>query len=243
MVLLLGERESASALVPSPGDPERAVLLRWRLFFATRVYGAFSGVHHGDRFAAEPAREPHVSAAWRQRLDRYFAILDAAIAGDPGFLQGEPGALDIDLATRADLHAPGSSPDPRSEPGTAPPVRRRRAGRCLRPRDATPPGLTGPATLARGRVHCDAIAFGSRGARTGAGPDCHRPESRLWGAATDQPAAAAGARPWPLGACPRNWRRRERVVQRADFGDCETSMVVAMGVEQSPKDAAVGRAQ
>lgn len=104
MVLLLGEREPGRGLVPPPGERGHAQCLRWLLFLATSVYGAFTGVYHSDRLTTEPAHEPEVRAASLQRLDRLFAMAGDAIEGDPWFLRGGYSALDIYLAMLADWH-------------------------------------------------------------------------------------------------------------------------------------------
>jgi glutathione S-transferase len=104
MVLVLGDREPRGGLVPASDAPERPTFLRWLLFLATSVYGAFTGVYHSDRFTTDPAHYPQVRAASLERLDRLFGILDAAIAGDPWFLPHGYTALDIYLAMLAGWH-------------------------------------------------------------------------------------------------------------------------------------------
>jgi glutathione S-transferase len=104
MVLLLGERDPRGALAPAPGAAERPVFLRWLMFLATSVYGAFMGVHHSDRFIGDPAHYADVRATALERLDDHFSIVEAAIAGDPWFLESGYSALDIYLAMLVGWH-------------------------------------------------------------------------------------------------------------------------------------------
>ena len=104
MVLLLSERNPHAALAPASAAPERPTFLRWLLFLATSVYGAFTGVYHSDRFTTDPGQCADVRAASLDRLDRHFAIVEEAIAGDPWFLPSGYSALDIYLAMLADWH-------------------------------------------------------------------------------------------------------------------------------------------
>lgn len=104
MVLLLGERHPQTGLVPPVDDPERPRFLRWLLYMAAAVYPMLARMNHPERFAAPPCRmEPERSEVIRC-LDAQFAVLQDAIAGEPWFLAGGYGALDIYLAMLADWH-------------------------------------------------------------------------------------------------------------------------------------------
>ncbi len=104
MVLFLGEIYPQTGLVPQVGDPERPLFLRWLLYMAAAVYPMLARMNHPERFAAPPcSREPDRSEAIRC-LDGQFGVLENAITGDPWFLAGGYGALDIYLAMLADWH-------------------------------------------------------------------------------------------------------------------------------------------
>lgn len=104
MVLLLGERHPQTGLVPRADDPDRPLFLRWLLYMAAAVYPMLARMNHPERFAAPPCwTEPDRSEAIRC-LDGQFGVLERAIAGEPWFLAGGYGALDIYIAMLADWH-------------------------------------------------------------------------------------------------------------------------------------------
>ena len=104
MALLLGERHPEGSLVPAPADDDRPQFLRWLLFMATSVYPTFIRVNHPERFTTDPGGVEAVRDAAVDAVERQFALLDGAIAGDPWFLPRGYGALDIQLAMLADWH-------------------------------------------------------------------------------------------------------------------------------------------
>lgn len=96
MVLVLGERHPEAGLVPAIGDPDRPTFLRWLVFMAASVYMTFVRANHPERFTLDASATEPVRLAALRDVDRYFAILDDAVAG-PYFLQRGFGALDIYL--------------------------------------------------------------------------------------------------------------------------------------------------
>ncbi|MCC7274136.1 MAG: glutathione S-transferase, partial [Alphaproteobacteria bacterium] len=78
--LHLADRHPSSALAPPLGSGERAVFYQWMAFLTNSVQADEMIWFYPDRFAP-----PEVAAAVRakieDRLDRMFAVLDAALAG------------------------------------------------------------------------------------------------------------------------------------------------------------------
>lgn len=104
MVLFLGEQYPQTGLVPGTEDPERPRFLRWLLYMAAAVYPLLARMNHPERFAAPPCRDEPDRSEVIRRLDGQFGLLDDAIAGEPWFLAGGYGALDIYLGMLADWH-------------------------------------------------------------------------------------------------------------------------------------------
>lgn len=104
IVLLLGERHPETGLVPPAEDAERPRFLRWLLYMAASIYPTLARMNHPERFAAPPCDTEPDRGAVIQRLDAEFDIVDNAIAGDPWFLAGGYGALDVYLTMLADWH-------------------------------------------------------------------------------------------------------------------------------------------
>ncbi len=97
ITLLLADITGSTALVPGPGEVERAAFLRWLVFMVTNIYPTFTYADLPERFApAESAR------AFRKNVDAYQQRLwghmeDAA--GEPWFLGERFSAVDVFIAT------------------------------------------------------------------------------------------------------------------------------------------------
>ena len=97
IVLLLGERNPESEMVPAPGDPDRARFLFWLFYMASVGYPTFSRAWHPEQFTLESAAEASIKAVAESDLARIFGILDGAVHGAPYFLERGFSALDIYL--------------------------------------------------------------------------------------------------------------------------------------------------
>ena len=104
IMLHLGEQGGERGLVPPPGDAARPVFMYWLMFLATSGYTTFARFAHPERFTIDPDALDVVSAAAANDIDAFFDLLDAAIAGDPWFLESGFGALDIYTAMLAGWH-------------------------------------------------------------------------------------------------------------------------------------------
>jgi GST-like protein len=97
ITLLLADITGSTALVPGPGEGERAALLRWLVFMAANIYPTFTYADVPDRFVpAESAQ------AFRKNVNAYLRKLwghmeDAA--GEPWFLGERFSAVDVFIAT------------------------------------------------------------------------------------------------------------------------------------------------
>jgi len=108
MVVLIGERHPETGLVPPVDAPERARFLHRLMYMATSVYPTLVRRYHADHFTTDPTGVGAVRAAALEALERQFALLDAAIEGDPWFLTRGCTALDIYLAMLTGWH-PGTA--------------------------------------------------------------------------------------------------------------------------------------
>jgi GST-like protein len=97
ITLLLADIAASTALVPGPGEAERARFLRWLVFLVANIYPTFTYADVPDRFVpAESAK------AFRNNVDAYQQKLWGQIeseAGEPWFLGERFSALDIFIAT------------------------------------------------------------------------------------------------------------------------------------------------
>lgn len=82
IVLTLAERHPEASLLPPPGSPERAQVIRWLLFLAAECYPLVEMGDYPERFVAKPAEAgfvQRVDALWKAR----WSLVEAVIAGTP----------------------------------------------------------------------------------------------------------------------------------------------------------------
>ena len=97
ITLLLADVTGSTALVPGPGEAERAQFLRWLVFMVANIYPTFTYADLPDRFVpAESAK------AFRKNVDAYQQKLWGQMedeAAAPWFLGERFSAVDIFIAT------------------------------------------------------------------------------------------------------------------------------------------------
>jgi len=106
MLLHLVDRFPQAGLAPAPGSSERAAFDRWLLFMAVNLYGGALRYYYPDRFSTDPAGAEGVKAAAVRDLDRWFAVVAAALDPGPFLLGARYGAADLYLLMLAEWYAP-----------------------------------------------------------------------------------------------------------------------------------------
>jgi glutathione S-transferase len=106
MLLYLVDRFPQAGLAPAPGSPARATFDRWLLFMAVNLYGGALRYYYPDRFSTDPAGTEGVKAAAAHDLDRWFALVAAALDPGPFLLGARYGAADLYLLMLAEWYAP-----------------------------------------------------------------------------------------------------------------------------------------
>jgi glutathione S-transferase len=106
MLLHLVDRFPQAGLAPAPGSSERAAFDRWLLFMAVNLYGGALRYYYPDRFSTDPAGAEGVKAAAARDLDRWFALVAAALDPGPFLLGARYGAADLYLLMLAEWYAP-----------------------------------------------------------------------------------------------------------------------------------------
>ena len=104
IVLYLGEQCPEGRFVPRAADRERPDFLFWLLYMATSGYMTFARLGHPERYTEDQDATEPVRLAAYQDVTRFFDVIEDAIGGDPYFLAGGFGALDIYLTMLAGWH-------------------------------------------------------------------------------------------------------------------------------------------
>lgn len=85
--LFLAELAGGAELLPPPGSGDRAWALRWLMFLACEIYPSDLRESYPDRYADDEAAAASVRRAANARIDRAWAMVEAAL-GDGPFLLG-----------------------------------------------------------------------------------------------------------------------------------------------------------
>lgn len=98
IVLVLDERYPEARLFPERATPERAQALRWLTFLATELYPIIEIIDYPERFAPEAASAPGVREMAKSIWHRRWALVEAAIGGEPWLLASGFCATDLYLS-------------------------------------------------------------------------------------------------------------------------------------------------
>lgn len=104
IILTLGDRHPGTGIIPDPNDLERPKFLRWLIYMAATPYMTFVQYNHPERFLDDPTTHDALKANASARLASQFDVLDAAISGDPFFLQSGLSAIDFYLFMLVTFH-------------------------------------------------------------------------------------------------------------------------------------------
>ena len=96
MTLLLADLAGSTALVPGPGQAERAAFLRWLIFLVAAIYPAFSYADTPTRFVSEAEAAAFKARVGAVKEDHWRLVeAEAAKRGGPWVLGARMTALDV----------------------------------------------------------------------------------------------------------------------------------------------------
>ena len=98
ITLMLGEWHPEFALIPGPGEADRAEFLFWLFYMASVGYPTFSRAWHPEQFTREENAHDSIRATAEADLDVLFGVINEGIEGKSTFLRRGFSALDIYLA-------------------------------------------------------------------------------------------------------------------------------------------------
>lgn len=84
--LWFAELKPEAGLLPPPGSLERAQALRWLMFLACEVYPVDLLETYPDRYVATPDHAESLTLGANARIDRDWAIIEAALGEGPFWL-------------------------------------------------------------------------------------------------------------------------------------------------------------
>lgn len=88
IILYLIEQHPAAKLAPAPGTQERMLFLQWLLYLTNTVQDSFILYYHPDNIFADADRRAALKAAGEARLEKQWAVVDAALAQNGPYLAG-----------------------------------------------------------------------------------------------------------------------------------------------------------
>jgi GST-like protein len=103
ILLTVADQHPAAGLLPPPGDPGRAVALRWMALLASEFYPLVTIWDYPDRFTTDPGAAPGIRAKAEEHGHAALRVVEAHAglrgAGETPFLLGSRFSLaDIPLA-------------------------------------------------------------------------------------------------------------------------------------------------
>lgn len=88
IILYLIEQHPAAKLAPAPGTQERMLFLQWLLYLTNTVQDSFILYYHPDNIFPDDARRAALKSAGEERLEKQWAVVDAALAQNGPYLAG-----------------------------------------------------------------------------------------------------------------------------------------------------------
>jgi len=98
ILIHLADAHPAAALLPAPGEPARAVALRWMALAAGEFYPHVTRWDYPERFSAEPAHAPAIRARAQEMGRDIWRLVEAEAGLDPFVLGPRFSVADIYLA-------------------------------------------------------------------------------------------------------------------------------------------------
>jgi|JI10StandDraft_1071094.scaffolds.fasta_scaffold857938_2 glutathione S-transferase len=88
IILYLIEQHPAAKLAPAPGTQERMLFLQWLLYLTNTIQDSFILYYHPDNIFPDTDRRAALKAAGEARLEKQWAVVDAALAQNGPYLAG-----------------------------------------------------------------------------------------------------------------------------------------------------------
>ena len=98
ILLTLADRHPEAGLLPPPGDPGRAVALRWMALVAGEFYPCVTRGDYPERFSADPAHAPAIKARAFEMGRDIWRLIEARIEPAPWLLGERFSVADLYLA-------------------------------------------------------------------------------------------------------------------------------------------------
>ena len=98
ILIALADLHPEAGLLPPPGDPARAVSLRWMVLAAGEIYPHVTRQDYPQRFSADPAHAPAIRARAVEMAREVWRVIEAHAAPDPFVLGARFSAADLYLA-------------------------------------------------------------------------------------------------------------------------------------------------
>jgi len=95
ITLYLADVAASDALVPAPGEPDRARFLRWLVFLVANIYPTFTYADDPARFVPGDEARKGFRANVDDYAKRLWGIVDGQAAARPWFLGNRLSAIDI----------------------------------------------------------------------------------------------------------------------------------------------------
>src|SRR5438552_12585601 len=95
IIVMLDASYPAARILPTAGDPRRALALRWIVFIAGNMYPAISVYDFPERWVKSDAARAELKDGAVERLEVYWTMLEQALKPAPYLLGGEMSALDV----------------------------------------------------------------------------------------------------------------------------------------------------
>jgi GST-like protein len=99
ILLTLADRHPEAGLLLPPGEPGRAVALRWMALAAGEIYPCVTRNDYPERFSADPAHAPAIRARAVEMARAIWRIVEVEAAPSPFLLGGRFSVADLYLAT------------------------------------------------------------------------------------------------------------------------------------------------
>lgn len=104
IITLLSEIYPESRLAPAPGDKDRAAFLFWLNVMTTSGYMTAGRVGHPERYVQDENAIAQVADNASADYDDFFDVIEAAIAGNPFFMERGLTPLDFYITMLTEWH-------------------------------------------------------------------------------------------------------------------------------------------
>lgn len=104
IITLLSEMYPEARHAPAPGDKDRAAFLFWLNVLTTSGYMTAGRLGHPERYAQDENAVAQVAEKARADYEAFFDVIEAAISGDPFFMERGLTPLDYYITMLTEWH-------------------------------------------------------------------------------------------------------------------------------------------